>query len=110
MLGGMNQRQMGQMLKKMGVNQVDIDATQVIITTPTKTIYIDQPQVAKVSMMGQTSFQITGAVREEERTVVVSQEDIQTVISQTQVTPERAKELLIQAQGDIAQAILFAQK
>jgi nascent polypeptide-associated complex subunit alpha len=110
MLGGMNQRQMGQMLKKMGVNQVDIDATQVIISTPSKTIYIDNPQVAKVSMMGQTSFQITGQVREEERTIAISLEDIQTVMSQAQVTQEQAKELLVQANGDIAQAILSVQK
>ncbi|HLP80212.1 MAG TPA: NAC domain-containing protein, partial [Acidobacteriota bacterium] len=37
---------MQQMMRRMGINQSEIDATQVIITTPTKRIYIDSPQVS----------------------------------------------------------------
>ena len=59
----MNPRKMQQMMKKMGVAQQDIEATRVIIETPEKNLIIDEPQVAKVNMMGQETLQVSGQIR-----------------------------------------------
>lgn len=109
MIPNMNPRMMKQAMKRMGIQQQDIDAEQVIIKTADKDIIIDQPSVAKINMMGQVSFQISGAIREEgkeEETLSISEEDIQTVVAQTGSTAEEAKEALEAAKGDIAEAIM----
>ena len=81
----MNARQMQQMMKQMGIQQVDVEATQVIIVTPTKRIIIDHPQVSKVNMMGQQTWQVVGPSREEKIDVLpsITDEDIKTVMEQT---------------------------
>ncbi len=48
----MNPRQMQQMMRKMGIQQQEIDATEVIIKTADKEIVITEPNVSKVNMMG----------------------------------------------------------
>ena len=58
---------MQQMMKKMGIQQVDIPAQEVIIRTEDKEIVIRHPQVAKVNMMGQETYQVVGEA--EERTI-----------------------------------------
>ena len=50
------------MMKKMGISQQEIDATEVIIKTPEKEIVITNPQVSKVNMMGQQTFQVVGEI------------------------------------------------
>ena len=64
MFPGMNPRKVQQMMKQMGVQQVDIPATEVIIKTDEKEIIITSPSVAKVNMMGQETFQISGTIEE----------------------------------------------
>ena len=66
MIPGMNNRQAQKMMKRMGIQQQDIESTEVIIKTPEKEILIKNPQVAKVNMMGQETFQITGEVHQQE--------------------------------------------
>lgn len=111
MMPGMNPRQMQAMMKQMGMKQVDIAAEQVIIRTADKDIVIDNPQVAKVTMMGQETYQISGAAREEKRgvTYVPSDEDVETVMSQANVDKDKAVEALTTSNGDIAEAILSLQ-
>jgi nascent polypeptide-associated complex subunit alpha len=108
MFPGMNPRKMQQMMKQMGIKQVDIQATQVIIKTREKDIIIDNPSVAKVNMMGNVNFQISGEVSERslDTTPQISNEDIQTVASQTGTSPDKAKEAIENAKGDLAQAIM----
>ena len=67
MIPGMNPRQLQQAMKKLGMKQEEIDATEVIIKTPDKDIIIPNPQVMKVNMMGQDSLQITGEMIEQEK-------------------------------------------
>jgi len=104
----MNPRQMQQMMKKMGIAQQEIDATQVIIRTPTKTIYIDSPQVSRVNAMGQVTFQVVGEERTEENVaeLTINEDDVQTVVSQTGCTPDVARDAIVKANGDLAAAIL----
>jgi nascent polypeptide-associated complex subunit alpha len=108
MIPGMNPRKMQQMMKKMGVAQQDIEATRVIIETPEKNLIIDDPQVAKVNMMGQETLQVSGQIREEEKdtTPELSEDDIKTVMDQTDVSEEIARKALELTKGDIAEAIM----
>ncbi|MBW3011583.1 nascent polypeptide-associated complex protein [Candidatus Woesearchaeota archaeon] len=104
----MNPRKMQQMMKKMGIQQVDIPATQVIIRTADSELVFDNPSVAKVNMMGQETYQIVGSPeeRELETTPEISDDDVATVVDQTGVSAAEAKEALEKNKGDIAQTIL----
>ena len=109
MIPGMNPRKMQQMMRKMGISQLDIPAKEVIIRTEDKELIIKNPQVAKVNMMGQETFQIVGDVEERALSTEpeISQDDIQTVAEQTGVNEEEAKEAIKANKGDLAAAILF---
>ena len=111
MLPGMNPRKVQQMMKRMGISQQEIDATEVIIRTPEKNIIITQPQVAKVNMMGQETFQIVGNVHETPLTTkpTIHEDDIQTIVEQTGIDAEKAKELLEKHEGDLAAVIMELQ-
>ncbi len=108
---GMNPRKMAQMMKKMGIAQVDIEATEVIIKCPDKEIVITNPSVAKVKAMGSEQFTISGNIEERElsTTPEITEEDIKTVMEQANVDEEKAKEALEKAEGDIAKAIMDLQ-
>ena len=93
-------------LKRMGVQQQDIDAEQVIITCADKDIVITQPTVAKVNLMGQETWQITGQAIERVREVAITAEDIQTVMEQAKVSEDVAKKAIFKHHGDLAAAIL----
>lgn len=71
-------------------------------------IVIENPQVAKVNMMGQETWQISGEWREvaHEKTPEINEEDIKTVMSQTGADREKALEAIKHAEGDLAKAIL----
>ena len=104
----MNPRKMQQMMKKMGIQQVDIPAQEVIIRTADKEIVIKNPQVAKVNMMGQQTYQVVGEA--EERTISttpdVTADDVKTVMEQAGVDEATAKKALEDNNADIAAAIL----
>jgi nascent polypeptide-associated complex subunit alpha len=108
MFPGMNPRKMQQMMKQMGIQQVDIPATEVIIKTAEKEIVVLNPTVAKVNMMGQETFQISGEIQERaiSTTPDISSEDVKTVMGQTHVSEEKAREAIEKAEGDLAQAIM----
>lgn len=108
MFPGINPRQMQQAMKKMGIQQTEIPATEVIIRTEDKEIVIINPSVQKVNMMGQESFQISGQVEERELSSQpeISEDDIKTVMEQTGADAETARKSLEDANGDLAEAIL----
>ena len=99
---------MQQMMKQLGIQQVDIPAIEVIIRTENKNIIISNPSVAKVNMMGQENFQITGDIREEEVSSVpdISEEDVRTVMEQAGVDKNTARKAIEEADGDLAEAII----
>ena len=108
MFPGMNPRKMKQAMKRMGIQQQEIEATEVIIKTADKEIIITNPSVAKVNMMGQENFQISGDIHEREldNSVEINDDDIKTVMDQTDVDAETAKKKLEENDGDIAKTIL----
>ena len=108
MIPGMNSRQMAQAMRKMGIQQVEIEATEVIIKCPDKQIIINNPQVSKVNMMGQETFQIVGQPEEQPLSSEpdINEDDIQTVMDQTGTSKEKAKDSIEKNEGDLAKAIL----
>ncbi|MEK6903825.1 MAG: nascent polypeptide-associated complex protein [Nanoarchaeota archaeon] len=105
MFQGIDPKMMKQAMKKMGMQQEDIEATEVIIKTTDKEILIRNPHVAKVKMMGQESFQITGDVEEREQQSF-TEDDVKTVAAQASVSEKEAREALEKNNGDLAAAIL----
>lgn len=108
MFPGMNPRQVKQAMKRMGIQQIDVDATEVIIKTPEKEIIIKNPEIQKVNMMGQWSYQISGEEQEQplDTSPEINEEDIKTVMDQTNCTEQQAKKSIEDSNGDLAEAIL----
>lgn len=109
MIPGVNPKQLKMMMKQMGMSQDSINASQVIIKTADGKSYIfDNPQVEKVTMQGQASFQIQGnfEIVEDEVVVEISQDDILTVMEQANVSEDKAKLALEESNGDLAEAIV----
>ena len=99
---------MQQVMKQMGIQQVEIPAQEVIIRTRDKDIIISNPSVSKVNMMGQETFQIMGTAVERSRDSrpTISDDDIKTVMGQTGVSREEAEKAIDEASGDLAEAIM----
>ncbi len=108
MMPGLNPRKMQQMMKQLGIQQVDIPATEVIIRTANKEIIITSPSVAKVNMMGQETFQISGEIEERSLSTTpdISEEDVQAVMDQAGVNQTTARKAIEKHHGDLAEAIL----
>lgn len=108
MIPGMNPRKMQQMMKKMGIAQTEIDAKEVIIKCADKEIIIENPQVSKVNMMGQETFQVVGNIVERELSnePEINEDDIKTVMEQAGCDEETAKKAIDDNGGDLAAAII----
>jgi nascent polypeptide-associated complex subunit alpha len=106
MIPGMNPGQMRKMMQRMGIQQQEIDASEVIIKTADKNIIITNPSVTKVNMMGQETFQITGNVSESASEPEIDEEDIKTIVEQTGVSREKAVESLKGNDFDLAKTII----
>ncbi|MHC1599109.1 MAG: nascent polypeptide-associated complex protein [Candidatus Methanofastidiosia archaeon] len=111
MMPGMNPRKMQKLMKQMGMSQEEINAIRVTIETPDGNLVFEKPQVTKTHIQGQSTFQIIGSYKKEEakKEVVIPKEDIEIVMQQTGVSSEKAKEMLMKSEGDIAQAIVELQ-
>ena len=103
----MNPKAMKAAMKKMGVKETPIEATEVIIKTPGKDLIVRNPSVAVIEMMGQESIQIQGDIEAYE--TGPSDEDVETVMEQASCTKEEAKAALEKHEGDLAEAILELQ-
>ena len=112
MFPGMNQKEMQKAMKRLGIKQEEIDATEVIIKTNDKDLIIRNPQVSKINMMGHESLQISGEIEEVEKDtkVEIKEEDIETVVAQTSCSEDEARGALEQTNGNLAEAILQLQK
>ncbi len=108
MFPGMNQRKMQAAMKQMGIKQVDVPATQVIIKTAEKDIIITNPSVQKVNMMGNETFQISGEISEQsaDSTPDISEDDVKTVMDQTGKDEETSRKAIEESEGDLAEAIM----
>jgi len=108
MMPGMNMKNMAKAMKRMGIQQKEIEAKQVIIKLEDKKLVFDNPQVSQVNMMGQKTYQIVGEPQEKslETKPEVSEDDIKVVAEQTGKTTEEAKQAIEKHKGDLAAAIM----
>ena len=107
-MGGLDPRMMKQAMKRMGIKQEDLNATQVIVKLPDRQLVFDNPEISKIDMSGSESFQLSGEYHEEslDNSVEISQEDIDTVVEQTGCSADDAKTAIEENDGDLAQAIM----
>lgn len=101
-------KDMAKMMKQIGMNMVDVPALEVIIRGPQKDIIIKNPQISKISIQGQTTFQVVGEPTEITKEKF-SSEDVDLVVMQTGATEAQAKQALEET-GDIAEAIMKLKK
>ena len=112
MIPGMNPKQMKQMerqMKRMGMDMKDLPGVkEVIIRFEDKELIISDADVNLMNVMGQKTYQVTGnAVEVEiETELIISDEDIEMVANQANVSKNKAEEALIATNGDLAEAIL----
>ncbi|MFZ3076834.1 MAG: nascent polypeptide-associated complex protein [Candidatus Aenigmatarchaeota archaeon] len=111
----MNAKQMEKMMKQMGIQQEQIDADEVIIKTAGGEIVVSSPQVVKVKVGGQETFQITGEISERDKAESAeqkekfSEEDAKLVSQQSGASLEDAR-IALEETGDIAEAIMKLKK
>ena len=101
----LNPKDLEKAMKKLGVKQEEIDANEVIIKCNDKELIIKNPKVVKVNMMGQESLQINGEI-EEKSLERYNEDDVKTVMDQTNCSREEAIKALEESDGDLASAIL----
>jgi nascent polypeptide-associated complex subunit alpha len=93
----------------MGLEMKDIgNVEEVVIKTDNKELYLLKPQVIEMKGKDSTIFQVVATDIEEKQKEIPTfkDEDITLVIQQSNTTREKAIQALIDARGDIAQAIL----
>lgn len=114
-------RSMERQMRRMGVDfqQLD-DVTEVLIRFPDKELILPEPQVLLMKAQGDDIYQIVG--QSEERGITAStaveegtsiapprsftEEDVQLVASQANVSEEDAREALRATDGNLAKAII----
>jgi len=113
MFGGLDPKKMSAVMKQMGISQTEIPADRVIIEKADGEgrIVIDSPNVVKIKMQGQESYQVTGEAREEaqaeENEETKLETDINTIIEQTGDSHDIAAIELEKNNGDIAETIII---
>ena len=114
-MGGMkiNDRQMKQAMKKMGIKQTSIDdVTEVVIRTKDKEYVVKNADVVCIEMGGSTSYQVSGVTEERsigsdgEAVRTFPDEDVELVMSQTGCDRDKALAALAAADGQPAEAIV----
>jgi len=121
---GMSPKQMARMMKKMGIEQKEIEGVrEVIIRFDDKEWIIANAQVTVIKQAGSESFQVSGTKNERgltgsapaktdapaaevEEKIEIPMEDAALVASQTGVDIKVAKQALEETGGDLAAAIL----
>jgi nascent polypeptide-associated complex subunit alpha len=122
---GMSPKQMARMMKKMGIEQKEIDGVkEVIIRFADKEWVISNVQLTVIKQAGSESYQVVGTKNERglsgsveskseetpevevEKKIEIPMEDAALVASQTGVDIQVAKQALEETGGDLAAAIL----
>ncbi|MBU5574853.1 MAG: nascent polypeptide-associated complex protein [Candidatus Aenigmarchaeota archaeon] len=100
-------RQMEKMMAQLGIKSENIDAKRVIIERDEGNIIIENPQITKMVIQGNETFQIVGESKIEK--IKFSEDDIKLVMEQTGASREVVEKTLNET-NDIAEAILKLKK
>ena len=123
--GGLNPRKMQQMMEQMGIDLTEIDAEEVIIRTADEDLVFESADVQRMDAQGQQTYQIVGEPDARPRgdeasvnpsadidagggdadTTDVPNTDVQIVAQRTGASEEKAREALLEANGDLAAAV-----
>lgn len=105
-----NSRRARRMMKQMGMKMDELsDIETVILQGPKREIVIEGAAVTSINMQGQDMYQIMGGRATEtkkEPELDIPEEDVLLVAQQANVSVERARAALEDAEGDLARAIL----
>ncbi|MUV61477.1 nascent polypeptide-associated complex protein [Halobacterium sp. CBA1126] len=119
--GGMNPQKMQQMMKQMGIDVDEIDATEVVIKQADgDQLVFEDPDVTKMDARGQETYQIIGEPEtvesageleageesgDEATEEGIPQDDVDLVVQRTGATEADARAVLEATDGDLAAAI-----
>ncbi len=120
---GMNPKKMNAMMRQLGISIEEIDDVQeVIIRTPTREIFFLDANVSIMKAQGQDTYQVTGTPQERapgtgsggggataapaEEEVLFNEDDVKLVAEQANVSLDKAREALKEANGEPAEAII----
>ena len=108
MMPKMNPRKMKKMMRQMGMESEELDATEVIFKlSGGGELVIENPNVTVITAMGQKTYQVIG---EEKTKTVVPQDDVKLVAMQANVSEDAARSALEETEGDLAEAIVLLGK
>jgi len=114
-------RQMERQMRRMGVDFEQLDGvSEVLIRLPDKELVLTNPQVVTMKAQGENVYQVVGEPVERALTVTAgatgeastspaepfTEEDVQLVANQANVTEEEARDALREAKGNLAKAII----
>ncbi|AXI24736.1 nascent polypeptide-associated complex protein [Methanofervidicoccus sp. A16] len=108
-------KQMEKMMKEMGMETEELRALKVTIELEDKILVFEKPKVQVMDMFGNKTYTISGKAKKikkeenienEEVKLEITEEDIQLVMSQCNVSRDEALRALKECNGDIAEAIL----
>jgi len=109
-------RQTKRMMQRLGMKIDEVsNVKKVVIETDTKKVTIETPEVAIMEVQGQKTFQIVGGKIKEKKLsgkkddVIIPDEDVQLVVTQTGKPINEVKTALKETQGDLAKAIILLQ-
>ena len=113
--GGLDPRKMEQMMKQMGIDVEEIDATEVVIRTPEEELVFTDADVTRMDAQGQQTYQVVGEPESRDadagdddaaiEDADIPADDIEIVAMRTGASEEDARSALEAADGDLAAAV-----
>ncbi|MEF8906876.1 MAG: nascent polypeptide-associated complex protein [Haloarculaceae archaeon] len=123
--GGLNSRKMKQMMEQMGIDIEEIDAQEVVITTPDGKLVFTDAEVQKMDAQGQATYQVVGSPELREADALeadtgddtdgedtepaddagIPDDDVELVAQRTGASEDDAREALEATDGDLAAAV-----
>ena len=108
-------RKMQKMMKDFGMETEDLDVKRVIFVFEDEEWIFDEPRVQVMDVLGIKTYSITGKPEKikrekEEVKVEITDEDVELVAEQCNVSKEEARKALEECNGDIAEAIVKLQE
>jgi len=108
-------RKMQKMMKDFGMETEDLEVKRVIFVFENEEWIFDEPRVQVMDVLGVKTYSITGKPEKikrekEEVKVEITDEDVELVAEQCNVSKEEARKALEECNGDIAEAIVKLQE
>ncbi|XRO74709.1 nascent polypeptide-associated complex protein [Methanocaldococcus sp. 28A] len=108
-------KKMQKMMKDFGMETEDLNPKKVIFVFDDEEWVFEEPKVQVMDILGVKTYSITGKPKkvkkenmeeEEDVKVEITEEDVELVAKQCNVSKEEARKALEKCNGDIAEAIL----